>query len=101
MLIAPQLTDKISEQKTQFNSPYGKVLVSWTHTPDKGLQMEIEVPVNTKADLVLPVSGNELVYESGNLVDNNDEIKVHLKEIGSQRITVSSGKYIFEVRKKS
>jgi len=101
MLIAPQLTDKISGQETHFNSPYGKVLVSWTHTPDSGLQIEIDIPVNTKADVILPVSGNEIVYESGEIPGKNDEIKVLSKESGSLRVTVTSGKYIFEVRKKS
>ena len=65
LLIAPQLTDVIKEQNSKFNSPYGKVGVSWTHKENSCLQMEIEIPVNTKADVILPVSANQIVYESG------------------------------------
>ena len=62
LLIAPQLTDLINEQKTEFNSPYGKVVVSWKHTDNKNLQMEIEVPVNSSAEVVLPVAANQIVF---------------------------------------
>jgi alpha-L-rhamnosidase len=98
LLIVPQLTDKILEQNTQFNSPYGKVLVSWTHNKNSYLQLEIEIPVNTKAEVILPVSGNQIVYESGNKLVENDEVKLLSNEVGNIRIAISSGKYLFEIR---
>ncbi len=98
LLIVPQLTDKISEQKTQFISPYGKVLVSWTHQEDSGLQLEIEIPVNTKADVILPVPDDESVYESGTKLSENGDIKLISTTGNNIRIGVNSGKYYFEIR---
>ena len=98
LLIVPQLTNEISEQSTQFNSPYGKVLVAWTRNSKSELQLEIEIPVNTKADVILPVLENEIVYESGNKLVENEEIKLISNEVGNKRIAISSGKYLFEIR---
>lgn len=98
LLIIPQLTDKIFEQKTQFNSPYGKVFVSWTHKKDTVLVLEIEIPVNTKADIILPVSKDKIAYESGRQLIENKDIKLQSKDNDNLRISIASGKYIFEIR---
>ena len=100
LLIVPQLTDEISEQSTQFNSPYGKVLVSWTHNDNSELQVEIEIPVNTKADVVLPVSENEIVYESDKLLISNNDVEILNKSKDNLHLSITSGKYIFKIMKK-
>ena len=99
LLIAPQLTDLIQEQSSEFNSPYGKVAVSWKHNSDKNLQLEIEIPVNTKADVVLPFADNQIVFESGKKIGENKEVKLLSKNPKQMRLLVESGKYIFEIRK--
>jgi len=100
LLIAPQLTDLIKEQNTKFNSPYGKVAVSWTRNENSFLQILVEIPVNTKADVILPVSVNQMVYESGNKITGNKDIKIISKQADQLRLFVESGKYIFEIRNK-
>jgi alpha-L-rhamnosidase len=100
LLIAPQLTDVIKEQKSKFNSPYGKVGVSWTHKENSCLQIEVEIPVNSKADVVLPVSANQIVYESGRNMNEISDIKILSKQADQLRLFVTSGKYIFEIRNK-
>ncbi len=98
LLIVPQLTDVINEQTTEFNSPYGKVVVSWTHKSNSNLQMEIEIPVNTKADVILPVSTNQIVYESDKNISEDADIKILSKKPREFRLLVGSGKYTFEIR---
>ncbi len=98
LLIVPQLTDEIFKQNTHFNSPYGKVLVSWNHSKDSNLLLAIEIPVNTTADINLPVSGDQIVYESGRKLIENMDIKLLSKNIDDVRISIASGKYIFEIR---
>ncbi len=100
LLIAPQLTDLIKEQNTKFNSPYGKVAVSWTHKGNDTLQMEIEIPTNSKADIILPVSENQVVSESGKNINTNSDIKIISKEANQLRLFAPSGKYVFEIRNK-
>jgi alpha-L-rhamnosidase len=100
LLIVPQLTNEISEQSTQFNSPYGKVLVSWTRNGNSELQLEIEIPVNTKADVILPVLKNEIVYESGKQLTSNNDIELVKNENDNLQISIASGKYIFKIMKR-
>jgi alpha-L-rhamnosidase len=98
--IVPQLTDKISEQTTRFDSPYGKVLVSWNRKKDNNLQLKIEIPVNTTADLTVPVLEGDLVYESEKQIVGNEEIKMLSKQMNQIHLRLMSGKYIFDIRKK-
>ncbi len=98
LLIAPQLTDVINEQRTEFNSPYGKVVVSWRHLADANLQMEIEIPVNSSADVILPVAANQIVYESGKKISEDADMKILSKKPGQLCLSVASGKYVFEIR---
>ncbi|MBV5315507.1 MAG: family 78 glycoside hydrolase catalytic domain [Prolixibacteraceae bacterium] len=100
LLIAPQLTDVIKEQKSVFNSPYGKVGVSWTHKENVSLQIEVEIPANSKADVILPVSANQIVYESGRNMNEVSDIKILSRQADQLRLFVTSGKYIFEIRNK-
>lgn len=98
LLIAPQLTDVIKEQHSSFNSPYGEVVVSWNHTKNSSLQVIVEIPVNTKADIILPVSTNQIVYESGKIIGKNSDIVILSKEASQLLLFVPSGKYTFEIR---
>jgi alpha-L-rhamnosidase len=97
--IVPQLTDKISEQTARFDSPYGKVLVSWNRKKDNNLQLKVEIPVNTKADLFVPVSEGDLVYESEKQIVGNEGIKILSKQIDQLQLQLKSGKYTFDIRK--
>jgi len=100
LLIVPQLTNEISEQSTQFNSSYGKVQVSWRQNNSSGLLLEIEIPVNTKADVILPVSGDKIVYESDAILTENEDIKLLSKSDDNMRLSITSGKYIFNILNK-
>jgi alpha-L-rhamnosidase len=98
LLIIPQLTGPIASQTTEFSSPHGKVLVAWTHPDDDSLKMEIGIPVNTKADLILPVSSGESVVESGKPLTENRNIKI-VSENGNQlRIRLTSGRFVFGIQ---
>jgi alpha-L-rhamnosidase len=98
LLIAPQLTKEIQRQKTEFESPYGKVMVQWDNK-NGALQLTLEIPVNTKADVLLPVSTDEIVYESGKNINETKDIELLSREGSNLRLLVNSGKYIFEIRK--
>ena len=100
LLIAPQLTDVIREQNTTFHTSYGEVGVSWTHIEQSGLQIVVEIPVNTQADIILPVSANQIVYESNKEISKNADFKILSKQDNQLRLSVPSGKYIFDIRDK-
>ncbi len=99
LLITPQLTELIDSQRTEFDSPNGKVVVAWNHKKDGSLQIEIVIPVNTRADIILPVSANETVLESEKPLSGHDEISILSKQPGKIGLRIGSGRYLFEIRR--
>lgn len=97
LLITPQLTEFIDNQRTEFDSPNGKVIVAWNHQKDGSLQMEIGIPVNTKADIILPVSAAETVFESEKPLSGNAEIRIISKQPGKLGLRIGSGNYRFKI----
>ncbi len=98
LLIAPQLTKLIKSQKSEFESPYGEVLVEWNRNDSDVLRLTIEIPVNTKADILLPVNKDEVVYESGKDSRESNDIELVSRDGSSIKLLVNSGRYIFEIR---
>ncbi len=99
LLIAPQLTGLIDSQRTEFESPNGKVVVAWNHKKDGSLRMDIGIPVNTQADVILPVSAGETVFESDKQVTGNEEVSIISKQPGKLGLRIASGRYLFDIRK--
>jgi alpha-L-rhamnosidase len=98
MIISPQLTDSIDAQQTEFNSPYGKVLVSWSRGNSRNLYLNVQIPVNTRADIRLPASAEAIVTESGRPLKEIGEIKLTDQKKDYRLIVVPSGLYHFEIR---
>ena len=97
MVITPQLTDKIEKQKTWFDSPYGKVVVEWSHDEIGSLLFYVDIPANTHADIVLPKGFGKTIYESGKPIYNNDEVKTVSETDDNITFSVASGAYNFKI----
>ena len=98
LLISPQLTDLIDSQRTEFESPNGKVVVAWNHKRQGNLRMEIEIPANTLADIILPASKSDGVLESEKPITENREIQIISSSPNKLRLRLPSGKYVFDIR---
>ncbi len=62
LLIEPQMVDSIDQVVTSYETPYGTVQTKWT----KGEQewtLEVSIPVNTRAKVVLPGANEQNLYE--------------------------------------
>ncbi len=95
--IIPQLTGEIDSQETIFQSSYGQVRVAWTHPETAVIELEIEIPVNTTAEIVLPVNAGQTVYESGLPLASHREIKILASEAGRLALQTGSGRYCFRI----
>ncbi|WP_320178417.1 family 78 glycoside hydrolase catalytic domain [Roseovarius pacificus] len=62
--IAPQPVDKLAEASGYFDSPRGRVAVAWQHM-DENFSLDVTVPGNTTAEVVLPVPVDSVLTESG------------------------------------
>ena len=72
-------------------TPYGKVAAGWTAEGDVLKTLEVEIPVNTSAEILVPASGVDKVKNENNLTPSG-------YENGYAKFTVGSGKYKFMVK---
>ncbi|PIE87998.1 MAG: alpha-L-rhamnosidase [Bacteroidetes bacterium] len=95
IIIQPQLAGDLEEVKTSFQSPYGLLRSEWKKK-GSGFEIEVEIPHNTRATLVLPTKDRNTVKVNGDAPDkeladgkNKDEnVRLHL---GSGVYLIQSG----------
>ncbi|MBI5690177.1 MAG: family 78 glycoside hydrolase catalytic domain [Verrucomicrobia bacterium] len=88
-LVAPEPVTGLGEVKAEHDSPYGTIRSAWRRQ-GAGLRLEVEVPVNTTATVLLPVAP-----DAKNVVA---PIPTAAPERGRMTFRVGSGRYTFEIR---
>jgi alpha-L-rhamnosidase len=95
-IIDPEPGGSILWAKGSYHSIAGLISVSWKKDPEKFV-LDIEIPVNTSANVYLPAKDIDQILEKGKPVKNCKEFKL-IKIIDSKTILkVGSGKYSFAV----
>lgn len=69
IVIQPQVVGNMDAAAGSFHSPYGWIKTSWTKKAGV-FSMDVEIPVNTTAKLVLPAKKGTKIFEKGNPVKN-------------------------------
>ncbi len=93
IVIEPQIAGDLTFAKTTFESPYGLIRSEWEMEGSK-LQIEIEIPHNTTATLLLPTENVKTVKINGEAPGKRiTEIK---NEKGKVKIILGSGIYLVE-----
>ncbi len=82
VIIDPQIPKGITWAKTSKETPYGTLSVNW-ETEEKTMKMELEIPVGTEAEVVIPENTEK--YTIGNTE--------HLVSEGNPSFILKSGKY--------
>jgi alpha-L-rhamnosidase len=93
--IAPKPANRITWTKASYKSINGMIEVAWKL--DSGvLELEVFVPANTVATLVLPASSVEEIKESDQPLDGHADIRNVRQEPGGITFEVGAGRYLFE-----
>lgn len=95
--IEPQIVGDIKSAKTSFESPYGKIICNWEDS-GKVFHLNIEIPVNTSAEVFIPAESIQQISLNGKPVSSEDLIKAEPAK-GKVKIIIGSGKYNFQVKK--
>lgn len=82
--------------KASFESMYGKIRSSW-HLTQEEVEMEVEIPVNTTADILLPNARLSDVLEGGKHLISSD-IHSYMESAEGVLLTVGSGSYHLRYR---
>ena len=94
--IKPHIGGGLTNASASLQTYYGKASSGWKIEGSK-VVLDVEVPANTKATVVLPVSNADLVRENGMALGK--DIQVAAGENGTIQLKIGSGKYHFEIPK--
>ncbi|WP_462412959.1 alpha-L-rhamnosidase [Neobacillus sp. Marseille-QA0830] len=84
-IIEPHIDCGLTAAKAELKTGYGLLTSAWTKL-DKTIKLDIEIPANTTATVVLP--GNSSITHNGKQQETSNDLIV--------RVNVSSGKHQFE-----
>lgn len=87
--IEPELVGDLTSANVSYNSPYGKISSSWKKT-DKQFTLEVNIPVNTKADVYFPGKTKQTITD-----ELNPKMNALSFENGKAKVTIGSGHYKF------
>jgi alpha-L-rhamnosidase len=95
VLIAPQMVNGVDSVSVNFKTPYGTVVSKWTKTA-AGTLVEVEVPVNAKAIVLIPFKEGTKILENNIPVANSKNVKIVSQTPDKTILSVGSGKYRFD-----
>lgn len=93
--IAPKPGAKLSKATAEYITPYGKARSSWEISDGK-IRMEVIVPVNTTARLVLPSASGKKITEKGIDIQKVNAIGKDGNDGNDVILKVGSGTYTLE-----
>lgn len=95
ILIAPKPGGNLKKASAELETVYGKVKSAWAIDGDK-TRVEVTIPANTTAKIVLPATGNNTVTESGTIVNKVKSLSNIKSVANNTELTAGSGTYHFE-----
>ena len=90
IVICPHPGGGFTHMQASTKTPYGKVSAKWTAEEDVLKTLEVEIPVNTTAEICVPASSVDVVKNEDGLIPKG-------YEKGYAKYLVGSGKYAFKV----
>ncbi len=94
IIIKPKIGVGLSFANTSYNSINGKIVSNWRINKNK-IIYEIEIPINTNANVYLQAASKKYILENGIPIKENKNIRIHKRQDGFYCVKVSSGKYLF------
>jgi alpha-L-rhamnosidase len=96
--IMPHIGGNLNYANADLKTYYGTISSHWKLDNDK-LQLDVEIPANTKATIYLPAKAIESIMESGKALSASTEIQVRGKENDYVITETGSGTYHFIIKK--
>lgn len=93
-IIRPILGGALTNAEMSYESPFGKIASRWKLNGNQFV-LEVEVPVNTSATIVLPTADTASITESGRPVATSPGVVAAGAAKDSATFKVGSGRYVF------
>ncbi len=94
ILIRPQPGEGLDWAEARLETMYGEIRSCWKRTDD-GMTLEVTVPANTTAEILLPNATLETARENGSKLDAADGVAAVREAESGVELTVGSGQYSF------
>jgi alpha-L-rhamnosidase len=95
--VAPQPGGGVTWARGRYDSIRGPITSAW-RLLDGIFTLEISVPPNTTATVILPAKAVHIITESGQPLDGNKPVTVVRRTDDRTVLAVESGRYVFEVK---
>lgn len=96
LVIEPHPDKRVEWAKATYNSTRGDIISEWKHT-GAGLELNIEIPANSKGVISLPVEDAARVTEGGKSLEEAG-LKVAATENGRAKLNAGAGQYQFLIK---
>lgn len=83
-IVAPQPAGDLNFVKATYQTPYGEAVSNWEKT-DAGLTLDVTIPANSSARVVLPLAAGQTAKLDG-------------KAVKGKEVALGAGRYRFEIR---
>ncbi|MBS1576825.1 MAG: alpha-L-rhamnosidase, partial [Bacteroidetes bacterium] len=94
IIVQPHPGGNLTQAHADLKTYYGNASSHWKIENGK-LQMDVEIPVNTKATVYIPAKSVDDILEGGKAISTSADIKVSGNENGYIVVVVGSGLYHF------
>jgi len=94
IIIKPFLTNRLSYAKASYLSLYGRIMSHW-ESDGKEVRLQLEIPGNSSAEVLLPCPETETIFESDQKIEELKDIRIIGSNENITRIEVKSGNYNF------
>lgn len=97
MAIKPHPGADFTQMRAEQMTPYGRAAAEWRKTQGE-FSLEVEIPVNTTAEVYVPSSSQSAVMLDGVAVEQAGDVKIKGYKEGYTCLEVGSGHYTFVAR---
>ncbi|WP_337176557.1 family 78 glycoside hydrolase catalytic domain [Paludisphaera sp.] len=95
IVIEPQFTDRLTFATTSYRSIRGEIAVTWTRGANSVMGVDVTIPANTTARVVLPVADPAAVAEGSVPLAQAQGVTRAVAEGGKTVAEIGSGRYVF------
>jgi alpha-L-rhamnosidase len=88
----------LEHASAEYNSIYGKISSGWRKV-NNGLELDVTIPPNTTAKVVLPVEEGLSLLLDGDAIANNPKVKIINKTSDNIAMEIVPGAYSFRTKK--
>lgn len=96
-IISPSFVEDLTQVRCSYQTLYGIIRSEWSKESPSTLTLNVEVPPNCSATVLIPGDNNDVLFEGGKVLENQKGIISFSHDGSTNEILIQSGSYSFEL----